>query len=156
MKYDVRLERSNGTPIAVVRIRASRQELSHVVPAACGKVWQAVQQQRIHGAGRHVAIYLDEEINLEVGVELKTPFPEYDEVVASSIPVGPVATTTHYGPYGQLLEAHNAIHVCCQNSGWELAGPNWEIYGHWQDEWNSEPTKIRTDLYYLLRANESS
>jgi hypothetical protein len=34
-----------------------------------------------------------------------------------------------------------------------LAGPNWEVYGHWTDEWNSDPAKIRTDVFYLLVAN---
>jgi hypothetical protein len=32
----------------------------------------------------------------------------------------------------------------------QLAGPNWEIYGHWQNEWNKDPSQIRTDVYYLL------
>jgi len=31
-----------------------------------------------------------------------------------------------------------------------FAGPNWEIYGHWQSEWNTNPSQIRTDVYYLL------
>jgi hypothetical protein len=37
-----------------------------------------------------------------------------------------------------------------------LAGPNWEVYGHWQDEWNSDPSKIRTDVFYLLVADPGS
>jgi effector-binding domain-containing protein len=47
---------------------------------------------------------------------------------------GLVATTTHYGPYGQLHEAHEAIRSWCQNNGYTSASPNWEIYGHWKDE----------------------
>ena len=35
--------------------------------------------------------------------------------------------------------------------GHTLAGPNWEIYGHWVDEWNRDPTKIRTEVFYLLK-----
>jgi hypothetical protein len=31
-----------------------------------------------------------------------------------------------------------------------LAGPNWEIYGHWQREWDTNPSQIRTDVYYQL------
>jgi hypothetical protein len=31
-----------------------------------------------------------------------------------------------------------------------LAGPQWEIYGHWLPEWNKDPSQIRTDVYYLL------
>jgi effector-binding domain-containing protein len=102
---------------------------------------------------RRVAVYWDGEINLEVGVELTTPFAGYGEVVGSSTPAGPVATTTHYGPYGQLHKAHEAIRVWCANNGYSMAGPNWEVYGHWKDEWNSDPSKICTDVFYLLDAD---
>ena len=156
MEYNVRLEQLGSRPLAVVRRRALSQELSKVVPDACGTVWSVVRAQKIPGAGRHVAVYLDCEINLEVGVELDAPFAGYGEVVGSATPAGLVATTTHYGPYGQLHAAHHAILSWCRNNGYALAGPSWEIYGHWKDEWNSDPTKICTDIYYLLVADKTS
>jgi effector-binding domain-containing protein len=119
-------------------------------------VWGVVRAQQVPGAGRHVAVYLDCQINLEVGVELEAPFAGYGEVVGSAIPTGPVVTTTHYGPYGLLHEAHAAIHRWCENNGHVLAGPSWEIYGHWIDEWNSDPSKIVTDVFYLLAADGTS
>jgi effector-binding domain-containing protein len=156
MEYDIRLEQLSSRPLAVVRRRAGLKELSKVVPDACGAVWSVVRSQQIIGAGRHVAVYLDDQINLEVGVELDAPFPGYGEVVGSVTPPGPVATTTHYGPYGLLHEAHEAIRLWCGKNGHTLAGPNWEVYGHWKDEWNSDPTKISTDIYYLLVADGGS
>ena len=75
------------------------------------------------------------------------------EVVAANLPTGLTATTTHFGPYGQLAAAHQAIHAWCHTHGHQLAGPNWEIYGHWQDDWNQNPSQIRTDVFYLLTAN---
>ena len=156
MEYDIRVEQARSRSLAVVRRRASLQELSKVVPDACGTVWGIIRAQQVIGAGRNVAVYLDAQINLEVGVELDAPFAGYGEVVNSATPAGPVATTTHYGPYGQLHEAHEAIRLWCANNGYTLAGPNWEIYGHWQDEWNSDPTKILTDVFYLLVADGSS
>jgi hypothetical protein len=24
------------------------------------------------------------------------------------------------------------------------------IYGHWQPEWNADPSRIRTDVFYLV------
>ena len=156
MDYTIRLEQHTGRPLAVVRRRAQLQDLSTVVPAACGTVWNVVRAQQIAGAGRHVAVYLDDQINLEVGVELDAPFGGYGEVVDSSTPSGLVAVTTHYGPYGRLHEAHEAIRLWCVNNGHVPAGPNWEIYGHWQNEWNSDPTKITTDVFYLLNAGGSS
>jgi effector-binding domain-containing protein len=153
MEYDVRLEQLSSRPLAVVRRRASVQELSKVVPAACGVVWSVVRSQQIPGAGRHIALYLDGQINLEVGVELDAPFAGHGEVVGSVTPAGAVATTVHFGPYHRLGEAHHAIREWCANHGHALAGPNWEIYGHWTDECNSDPAKIRTDVFYLLKTD---
>ena len=155
MGYEVRLETlTTARPTAVVRRRARAQELSKVVPDACGLVWRVMKAQQVHGAGRHVALYLDDQINLEVGVELQTPFEGHGEVVGSSLPSGNVASTVHFGPYNQLRAAHDAIHDWCKTHGHTLAGPRWEIYGHWEDAWNRDPSQIRTDVFYLLAAGD--
>lgn len=153
MEHTVRLEQLGSRSLAVVRRRARSQELAKVVPDACGMVWGVVRAQKIQGAGRHVAVYWDCEdglIALEVGVELDGTFAGHGEVIPSATPAGPVAATTHYGPYGQLHEAHDAVLSWCRTNGYTRAGPSWEVYGHWKDEWNSDPAKIRTDVFYLL------
>jgi len=61
-----------------------------------------------------------------------------------------VASTTHLGPYAGLGAAHDAIHQWCRANNHRLAGPSWEIYGHWDPEWDADPSRIRTDVYYLL------
>ena len=155
MQYVVRLEQQTGLPLAVVRRRASGRQLSRVVPEACGIVWNVLRANGVTGAGRHVAVYWDCEINLDVGVEMPTPFAGCGEVVGSATPAGPVATTIHYGPYQQLHAAHEAIRHWCMASGYPLAGPNWEIYDHWKDEWNRDPSKVRTDVFYLLTADRN-
>jgi effector-binding domain-containing protein len=85
-----------------------------------------------------------------VGVELYGPFEEQGEVVRSATPAGSVALATHYGPYGGLGAAHQAVREWCEANNHGLAGPNWAIYGHWQNEWNTNPSQIRTDVYYQL------
>jgi effector-binding domain-containing protein len=150
MTYEVRLEQVTSIPLAVVRRRAQIPELSQVVPAACGEVWNVIRALDIPSAGRNIAVYWDEVINLEVGVELDAPFTGHGEVVRSATPAGRVAVTTHFGPYQNLASAHNAVRDWCQANGQALAGPNWELYGHWLDEWNRDPSKIRTDVYYLV------
>ncbi len=151
MPYDIRLEHVASLPLAVVRRRAKLEELPAVVPAACGAVWNALKTNQVSGAGRHIALYFDDEINLEVGNELNTPITAgFGEVIASATPAGTVATTTHVGPYQLLKHAHIAIREWCASNGHALAGPNWEIYGHWRDEWNNDPSKIVTDVFYLI------
>jgi len=149
--YEVRIDQQTARPVAVVRRRARRDQLSTVVPAACGEVWNVIRAQQVAGAGRHIAIYLDDRINLEVGVELETPFAGYGAVVGSATPAGAVATAVHFGPYNRLGDAHGAILQWCERNGYAAAGPSWEIYGHWVDEWNRDPSKIRTDVFYLVR-----
>ena len=133
-------------PLAVVRRRAAARELSSVVPAACGEVWSFLREAGVTGAGRHVAIYHDGVINLEIGVELAVEFPATGKVVRSATPSGRVATASHIGPYDRLGAAHDAIRAWCKQHGYQFAGPNWEIYGHWTDD----PAQLRTDVFYLL------
>jgi effector-binding domain-containing protein len=148
MDYAVRVEHVSSRPLAVVRRRASSQELSRVVPECCGTVWNVLKALQVPGAGRHVAIYWDCQINLEVGAEVEAPFAGHGEVLGSSTPAGPVATVAHFGPYNRLHDAHAAIRKWCADNGYTPAGPNWEVYGHWDDD----PAKVRTDVFYLLDA----
>jgi effector-binding domain-containing protein len=147
--YAVKLQRLASVPLAVIRRQARASDLSRVVPECCGLVWEAVRVQQTR-AGRHVAIYWDASIRLEVGVELDGPFVEHGDVVRSATPAGTVASATHFGPYSRLGAAHDAVRQWCRANNHDLAGPNWEIYGHWQPEWNADPSQIRTDVYYLL------
>lgn len=149
MSHDVRSERVDSRPLAVLRLRTECRELSRVVPESMGLVWNMLRDAGIRG-GRNVAVYLDSAITLEVGVELASALGAHPRLLASSTPAGEVATTTHFGPYQGLGDAHAAIRRYCKANGHATAGPNWEIYGHWQTEWNSDPTLIRTDVFYLL------
>ena len=150
--HHVGLQRVASIPVAVVRRRASANLLSTLVPECCGLVWRAVQAQKDTGAkgGRHVAIYWNGDIRLEVGVELQGPFAETDEVFRSATPSGPAAVVTHFGPYHTLGAAHDAIRTWCEANGHRLAGPNWEIYGHWRPEWEANPQLIRTDVLHQI------
>jgi len=151
MTSNVRLEQLKSLPLAVVRRRATKQQLSKVIPEACGIVWNVIRSQQVQGAGRHVAVYLDDQINLEVGVELEAPFAGHGDVIGSSTPAGAVATATHLGPYQTLGQTHDAVKQWCAQNGRTPAGPSWEIYGHWLDAWNNDPSQIRTDVFYLLK-----
>jgi len=147
--YAIQVQRLESVPLAVIRRQAKPADLSRLVPECCGLVWEAMRAQQVK-AGRHVAIYWDGSIRLEVGVEVQAPFSEQGEVVRSATPAGMVASTTHLGPYAGLGAAHDAVHQWCRANNHRLAGPSWEIYGHWDPEWDADPSRIRTDVYYLL------
>lgn len=136
--------------MAVVRGHVAPQELSKFVPAACGEVWAFIRSAGLPRPGRHIALYLNAAGQVEVGAEVSEPFVGTDRVHCSQLPAGRAATTTHFGSYARLGEAHAAVRQWCTEHGHRLSTASWEIYGHWQESWNSDPSKIRTDVFYLL------
>ena len=147
----VEATRVSAVPLAVVQRRVQSAELSRVIPEACGLVWNALRTQGVRG-GRHVAMYwqCSPMIQLEVGVEIDGAFEERDGLTRSATPAGLVVAATHLGPYNTLRATHDAVHDWVKAHGRQLAGPSWEIYGHWDQEWDRDPSQIRTDVFYLL------
>jgi effector-binding domain-containing protein len=152
---EVQIAHSDSIPLAVVRRQARASELARAVPEGCGVVWSFVRARQLR-AGRHVAIYWDGTIRLEVGVEMIDSFPDGGDVVRSATPAGRTASVVHLGPYNQLGVAHQSIRDWCSAHNLQLAGPNWEVYGHWQNGWNADPSQIRTDVFYQLAPDTSS
>jgi effector-binding domain-containing protein len=152
MEYQVEVKQVPSQLTGVVRLRAACSELAQVVPQACGEVWEFFRSSGLPRPGRHVALYLDDTGNIEVGAEVDQPFPGNDRVVCSRLPAGTVATAAHLGPYNRLGEAHAAVCKWCADHGHGLAGVNWEVYGHWTDD----PAQLRTDVFYLLQAVDGS
>jgi effector-binding domain-containing protein len=152
MEYQVQMKRVDPQLTAVVRTRAAQSQLSKVVPQLCGEVWTYAKSAGLPRPGRHVATYFDDAINLEVGALVDQPFTGNERVVCSSTPAGLVAMTEHVGPYDRLDGAHKAIRDWCAAHGQSSAGPNWEIYGHWNDD----PNQLITEVYYLLQGGDKS
>jgi effector-binding domain-containing protein len=146
MSYEIQIERVEPRVIAAVRRRASMQELATVIPQACGEVWEFIRATKIPHVGLNIAVYLDMEMTLECGVIVLQTFAGTGSVICSATPGGRVAAAAHFGPYNRLVDAHRAIRTWCAGHGHAIAGPNWEIYDHWNDD----PTKLRTDVFYLL------
>jgi effector-binding domain-containing protein len=152
MSNQVELKQVPATPLLVVRRTAPQSQLSRVVPDACGVVWNFVRAHEITPRGRHVAVYLNGNIDMEIGVEVAATAVGGGDVILSATPAGNVATATHWGDYRGLGGAHQAILQWCDANGHRRAGPSWEIYGHMGDD----PSKVRTDVFYLLAADSKT
>ena len=156
MDYDVRVCEVTATPLAVARGFATRETLGRRIVELLDEVYRFQAQKNMHQAGLNVVVYRQAPeagqslapggFPVEAGVQVEAPFPSAGTVVCAATPAGPVATTTHMGPYEGLPQAHAAVRQWCGDEGRALAGPRWEIYGHWHDD----PDQRRTDVYYLL------
>ena len=150
MHYQIEVTQSEQITTAVIRSRVPAKELARFVPAACGEVWSFIRSSGLPRPGRHMALYLDGQGSVEVGAEVSEPFAGNERVHCSRLPAGRVVTTVHFGPYQLLSGAHAAICEWCVRHGHRCSGVSWEIYGHWDESWNSDSSKIRTDVFYLL------
>ena len=145
----IRIDELGAVPVAVIRRQVQQKDLPRHVPELCGQVWNLLRRQNIHG-GRNVAIYWDRSIRLEAGMECRHPFMEEAGMVRSYLPGGKVLVAPHRGPYSNLHRAHEAATSWAERNGVQLAGPCWELYGHWLPEWEERPELIQTDVCYQI------
>jgi effector-binding domain-containing protein len=145
-RYPVTITEVEAQPLAVVRRRAPLNELGPTLKGAFDEVWAFLRTNGVT-TNHNVVLYFDQVFNLEAGVQVLSPLPPSQTVYTSETPSGRVATTTHWGSYDELPLAHTAIARSIIANGLLAAGPNWEVYGDWDDD----PAKVRTDVYYLLR-----
>ena len=148
-RYNVQLQQLDSIPLAVIRRQARPAELSRVVPECCGLVWNAVRAPADSGRSpRRDLLGWDHSARgrgraaravCRAGRGGSLGDARWRRGLGHAL-----------GPYSGLGAAHGAVRDWCRAGNHRLAGPSWEIYGHWQREWNDDPSQIRTDIFYLL------
>ena len=82
-----------GRPTAVVAAATTWAEYPALWQELSGEVWACLRANGINRGCRNIMRYLDDQPNVEVGVELLQPCPLAGRVVASELPAGRVAMT---------------------------------------------------------------
>lgn len=137
---------ARAQPTAVIAESTSWEAYPEVWGRLLNEVWSNVRPRRATIVpGRNVMLYKDDVPNVEVGVEVAGTFEPLGRVIASALPAGPVAMTTHRGSWA-VEPAHRAMIDECDRLGLERVGPRWEIYGH-----SNEPGDEEVEIYYLVR-----
>lgn len=135
--------------LAGVRAQVAKGRVGQEFGRHLDQVYAAGRSGAVQLDGQNVFIYRGAEghlLTVDFGVGAKAPFAAVGAVTPLETPGGQVAMTTHVGDYARLGEANAAIIDWCRAKGRALAGPSWEVYGHW----DPDPTKLRTEVYYLL------
>ena len=146
MDHEVTVKDVAARPTAVVAATTSWHEFPTLWRELLDEVWACLRAGGIQRGCRNIMLYWNDTPQVEVGVELLVPCALTGRVVASTLPAGQVAMTTHFGPYAGLAEAHQAVHDWSQEQRRKLAGPRWEVYGPHSDD----PAEVWTEVYYLL------
>ncbi len=131
---------------AVIRQSTTWEEFPRLWASLLSEVWATARASAEIEPNRNVMLYLDDVPNVEIGVEVATPFAAIGRVVPSSLPAGRVATTMHRGAYEEIGLAHRAIIDWCDRRGLQRTGARWEIYGHATERIADQEVEV----YYLL------
>jgi len=138
-------------PTAVIGQTTTWMEFQNVWGSLLDQVYRFVRSRAELATGegtelwQNVMLYKDD--RPEVGVLVNGTFTAEGPVIASELPGGDVATATHRGDYARLGVTHDAVRAHVASHGRELAGPRWEIYGHWR----ADPSELETEVFWLLR-----
>src|SRR5215472_7936458 len=119
MSYQVTMTDVEARPTAVVKAQTTWQEFPTLWRQLSGEVWACLRAGGVERGCRNIMLYWDDTPRVEVGVELLVPCPLTGRVIASALPAGQVALTTHYGSYAGLGEAHRAVLEWCAEQGRE-------------------------------------
>jgi effector-binding domain-containing protein len=144
--HDVGIVEVGARPTAVVAASTTWPQFPALWPGLLDEVWACLRAGGIERGCPNAMLYLDDVPHVEVGVELTRPCPLTGRVVASSLPAGEVATTSHRGPYAGLASAHRAVLEWSAAHGRVPAGPRWEVYGPHRED----PAELTVEVCHLL------
>ncbi len=135
--------------VAGVRARVMRGRVGQEFGRHLDQVYAAGRAGSVQLDGQNIFIYrdcTDDQLTVDFCVGATAPFAPVGAVLPLYTPRGLTAMTTLQGDYSGLGAANAAISAWCRAHKRTLAGPSWEVYGHWYED----PAQLRTDVYYLL------
>jgi effector-binding domain-containing protein len=150
MGAEISIVEADPRLLAVVRITTVLSKWPRQFMHTLDKVYAVVKAGHVRQNGQNVMVYHPREdghVDIECGVETEGRFDPVGEVVYSETPSGTTLTTAHIGPYEELGASHAAVRQWSRKNGYQLSGTCWEVYG----DWNRDATKLRTDIFYLVR-----
>lgn len=155
--YEITSRNLAAQPTAVVEATVPVTEISTWLPGVYAEVFEHLRRLGIAPAGPPFARYLllPEVFEVEAGLPVPESLPDTEpgagRVRRGSLPGGPVAVTTHIGPYERLGEALAAVDSWIEEHDGEPAGAHWEVYFS-DPRHEPDPARWRTDVVRPYRA----
>ena len=129
MDYKIEIVNGQAQATATVSGRVAHDGIPGFIGVAFGEVLAAIGGEA-GVAGPPFARYdlCADGFEVEAGFPAAHVVAPAGRVRASTLPGGPMATTTHVGPYAGLAAAYGAIETWLAANGYAPAGAPWESY----------------------------
>jgi AraC family transcriptional regulator len=160
MEYKISRQELTAQPVLVVRQRVRRAQIAATIGAALPKVFLHAQRRGLAIAGYPITRYLESSVGLvtfETGMRVTAHRGDWTaadgagDVLAETLPAGPAAVTTHFGPYDQLQEAYAAVEEWIAANGFHQNGAPWEAYLNDPAD-HPNPQDWKTEVYWPFQA----
>jgi effector-binding domain-containing protein len=118
---------------------------------AYGKIGQYLGILNEVPAGPPFAAYFNDDmqdLDVAIGFPVAHALEGQDEIQASELPGGKVATCLHVGPYNEIEPAYNALSAWVEEQGLEPTGVAYELYLN--DPQTTAPEDLQTQIVYPL------
>jgi AraC family transcriptional regulator len=139
-------------PILFVRSRVARADIAATIATSLSKIIPFAMGKGIALSGQPFSRYPEIGpglLTIEVGMPVSKPSSGNGEIIADSLPAGPVAMAVHAGPYDQLVDTYAALERWIADSGHKIAGAPWECYVTDPADF-PDPQDWRTEVYWPL------
>jgi AraC family transcriptional regulator len=152
MAYSIMERELAAQPVLVIRRRVERAQLAATLGPLFGSIVEVAQRSGAALTGPPFTRFLAWGaglLTIEAGLPVAAAVPGSAEVQAQTLPAGRVATTTHVGPYDQLLDAYAAMERWIEAQGRTSAGAPWEVYVT-DPAAHPDPRTWRTELFWPI------
>ena len=151
--YQIVIKKTEPMKIASVR---GTVPTYHDITQLCEPLYPMFTEHASSIVGPFMAIYHDMEyrekdVDIEAAIPISEDLDLPDPIKVRDLPgVDTVATTIHRGSYDNIGEGYQALMAWCEANGYELAGPDIEVYLTAPDK-ASDPADYVTELQQPVR-----
>jgi effector-binding domain-containing protein len=151
MSYECEAKEQPTQPTSSIRTSTPVQDLPQVLGKAYGAIGQYLGELGEQPVGPPFAAYYNldmQNLDVEIGFPVSRRLPGKDDIEASQIPGGKVATCIYTGPYSEMEPAYNALSQWIEDNGYQAIGVAYEMY--LDDPAQTPPQELKTQILFPL------
>ena len=129
----------------------TREEVNATFNRLFDEVYAYTGRHGARPAGAPIALwhdseYPDRDMRVAAAAPIQELIPAGDRVHVHTLPAAEMACVVHHGPFSGLGEAYHALMQWIEGNGYQIAGPNRELYLQYERE--GDPAQYVTEIQF--------
>jgi effector-binding domain-containing protein len=152
MSYECEIITRAEQHAIALRTRTPVENLPILMGPTYGKIAHYLGEKSLAPAGAPYTAYYNmdmQDLDVEIGIPVIEPVDGVDDLQATTIPGGKMATCIHKGPYNKIEVAYTALMAFMQSEGLDATGVAYEYYLN--DPTETSPEELLTQVFFPLK-----